>query len=200
MRLRPDQMGHGLKDVQAVGASVLLATFADGHKRLWNLRDLGEPYGVFEPLLADPALFRRFTVLDGGSGLAWPNGADVDADQLYHSGRAVYVVTMDYDAASDTLLASFRPTAGTVDVEPVCPGLSFTHDLNAQEWVGFQCAGFSTRIKDESWLGALPSQPLFFALDEPGESRTLRQALLDAAEHFLGRDGAHEPGLALAAR
>jgi len=44
-----------------------------------------EPYlhgPIFEPLRADPALFRALQV-DGGT-VAWPNGADIDPDVLFH--------------------------------------------------------------------------------------------------------------------
>jgi hypothetical protein len=44
-----------------------------------------EPYlhgPVFEPIRAEPALFRSMQV-EGGT-VAWPNGADIDPDVLYY--------------------------------------------------------------------------------------------------------------------
>jgi hypothetical protein len=67
------------------GHRVRLA-FSDGSSREI---DLG-PYlrgPVFEPLRADPDLFRQVRVDDELGTIVWPNGADIDPDVLYHGRR-----------------------------------------------------------------------------------------------------------------
>jgi hypothetical protein len=55
--------------------------FTNGMQRDMDL----EPYlhgPIFEPIRADPALFRTLRV-EGGT-VVWPNRADIDPDVLYH--------------------------------------------------------------------------------------------------------------------
>lgn len=57
--------------------------FSDGTSREIDL----EPYlhgPVFEPLRADPRLFRAVRVDPRMKTLVWDNGADIDPDVLYH--------------------------------------------------------------------------------------------------------------------
>jgi hypothetical protein len=64
------------------GFSVRLA-FTDGSERVVDLA----PYlrgPVFEPLVADPTLFRQVQVDSELGTIVWPNGADIDPDVLYH--------------------------------------------------------------------------------------------------------------------
>lgn len=107
VRLRPDQLGHRITSAEPRGATSVLVAFADGQKRLWDLRDMGGAPGVFGGLLRDPGLFARVGIAPGGEGLAWPNGADVDADVMYHAGQAVRVLSTDYDPGDDSLFVSF---------------------------------------------------------------------------------------------
>jgi hypothetical protein len=56
-------------------------TFTDGTRRVVDL----EPYlhgPIFEPIRGDATLFRS-AFIDNGT-IAWPNGADIDPDVLYH--------------------------------------------------------------------------------------------------------------------
>ena len=43
---------------------------------------------IFEPIRNDPALFRAMMVEEGT--IAWPNGADIDPDVLYHGLRPAW--------------------------------------------------------------------------------------------------------------
>ncbi len=64
------------------GFSVRLA-FTDDTERVVDLA----PYlrgPVFEPLVADPALFRAVQVDPQLGTIVWPNGADIDPDVLYY--------------------------------------------------------------------------------------------------------------------
>jgi uncharacterized protein DUF2442 len=60
--------------------------FADGSCRRVDL----EPYlrgPIFEPLRRDPAAFRAVRVDAELGTIAWPNGADLDPDVLFHGRR-----------------------------------------------------------------------------------------------------------------
>jgi Protein of unknown function (DUF2442) len=72
-------------EVEPLGGFVLRLRFNDGSERVVDLEDdLWGP--VFEPLKADPALFRAVE-LDGAT-IYWPNGADMDPDVLHGSEKA----------------------------------------------------------------------------------------------------------------
>jgi Protein of unknown function (DUF2442) len=69
-------------DVEPLDGFVLQLRFNDGSERVIDFED--ELYGpVFEPLKADPDLFRAVRI--DGPTIAWPNGADVDPDVLHGS-------------------------------------------------------------------------------------------------------------------
>jgi hypothetical protein len=64
------------------GYSVRLG-FTDGSEKVVDLA----PYlrgPIFEPLIADSALFRAVRVDPQLGTIVWPNGADIDPDVLYH--------------------------------------------------------------------------------------------------------------------
>ncbi len=66
--------------------------FTDGSQREINLA----PYlqgPIFEPIRNDPLLFRSMRV-EGGT-IAWPNGADIDPDVLYHGLKPAWAATSD---------------------------------------------------------------------------------------------------------
>lgn len=61
---------------------VVLVTFTDGTSREMDLeRYLHGP--IFEPIRS-PESFRQITVDPVAGTIAWPNGADIDPDVLYH--------------------------------------------------------------------------------------------------------------------
>jgi hypothetical protein len=69
-------------EVEPLDGFVLRLRFNDGSERVIDFED--ELYGpVFEPLKADPALFRSVRI--EGPTIAWPNGADIDPDVLHGS-------------------------------------------------------------------------------------------------------------------
>jgi len=71
-------------DVEPLDRFKLRLCFNDGRKRIVDLED--ELWGpVFEPLKADPELFRQVRVDDEIGTIVWPNGADMDPDVLHGS-------------------------------------------------------------------------------------------------------------------
>jgi hypothetical protein len=69
-------------DVETLGGFVLRLRFNDESERVIDFED--ELYGpIFEPLKADPELFRAVKI--EGDSIAWPNGADIDPDVLHGS-------------------------------------------------------------------------------------------------------------------
>lgn len=187
LTLRPDQLGHRVEDVRTEGETVVVASFTDGEKRLWDLAEEREPLGVFGALLVNADLFRQVKMTRHGRAIEWPNGADADADWLYHAGRAIRVVSMTYNRTDDSLSASFRPDySGQIEADPVAEDLAYMYDHVLKEWVGFHCEAFSRHVGDDAWLDSLPASADFFALAEPRRNKSLREVLTDARDTFLG--------------
>jgi hypothetical protein len=71
-------------DVEPLDGFSLQLRFSDGAERVVDLAE--ELWGpVFEPLKADPALFRQVRVDEEIGTIVWPNGADMDPDVLHGS-------------------------------------------------------------------------------------------------------------------
>ena len=73
-------------EVEALEGFSLRLRFNDGSERTLDLEpELWGP--VFEPLKADPDLFRQVRVDPELGTIVWPNGADMDPDVLHGSRR-----------------------------------------------------------------------------------------------------------------
>lgn len=71
-----------IRSVEALEGFVLRLTFIDGTERTVDLEaDLWGP--MFEPLRANPGLFRQVRVDEELGTIVWPNGADMDPDVLH---------------------------------------------------------------------------------------------------------------------
>lgn len=71
-----------MRAVKPLEGYVVHVTFTDGSERDINLEKY--LYGpAFEQIRTDKNFFRQVFVGDGKT-LAWPNGADIDPDVLYH--------------------------------------------------------------------------------------------------------------------
>jgi len=72
-----------IQGVETLGEFQVRLSLTDGSSRELDL----EPYlngPVFEPLRADPALFKAVRVDEQLGTIVWPNGADIDPDVLIH--------------------------------------------------------------------------------------------------------------------
>jgi len=73
-------------EVKPLEGFTLRLRFSDDAERVVNLAE--ELWGpVFEPLRADPGLFRQVRVDDELGTIVWPNGADMDPDVLHGSRK-----------------------------------------------------------------------------------------------------------------
>jgi hypothetical protein len=73
--------------VEALHGFVLRLSFSDGTARELDVEEfLRGP--VFEPLRADPELFRKVRVQSGA--IVWPNGADMDPVVLHGSAEPAW--------------------------------------------------------------------------------------------------------------
>jgi hypothetical protein len=71
-----------IRSVEPLDGFILRLSFDDGTKRDVDVE--GELWGpMFEPLRADPDLFRRVRVDEELGTIVWPNGADMDPDVLH---------------------------------------------------------------------------------------------------------------------
>lgn len=71
-----------ITDVQVVSGFTVRLTFDDGSVRVVDLQPLLRG-PMFAELKADPELFAEVSVDDELGTIAWPNGADMDADVLH---------------------------------------------------------------------------------------------------------------------
>jgi hypothetical protein len=71
-----------IRSVEPLDGFVLRLSFDDGTEREVDLA--GELWGLmFEPLRANPNLFRQVRVDEELGTIVWPNGADMDPDVLH---------------------------------------------------------------------------------------------------------------------
>jgi hypothetical protein len=81
-----------IRSVEPLDGFILRLTFDDGTKRDVDLE--GELWGpMFEPLRADPDLFRQVRVDEELGTIVWPNGADMDPDVLHGDFEAAEAST-----------------------------------------------------------------------------------------------------------
>lgn len=64
--------------------------FTNGEQRDIDLAPYISHGPIFAPVRSDTAFFQAVCV-DGGT-LAWPNGADIDPDILYHGGTPPWAI------------------------------------------------------------------------------------------------------------
>ncbi len=69
-------------EVEVASGFVVRLTFDDGSVRVLDVEPLLRG-PVFEPIRADPRLFAEVFVDRELGTIAWPNGADMDADVLH---------------------------------------------------------------------------------------------------------------------
>lgn len=69
--------------VKVIGPTSLWISFSDGTSASVDLRDRLAWTGLFATLRAEPSAFAAATVDRERCVVCWPNGADIDSDQLY---------------------------------------------------------------------------------------------------------------------
>lgn len=74
--------------VRALPPTSLQLTFSDGLVATVDLRDRIAWTGVFAALRSEPGLFAAAAVDPERGVVAWPNGADLDSDQLHAWAQA----------------------------------------------------------------------------------------------------------------
>ena len=76
-----------LLKVESVSHLNLLLTYETGEVKLFDVA----PYanGSWYGELQNPSYFRAVHLLDGGTGIEWPNGQDIAPHELYELGKPV---------------------------------------------------------------------------------------------------------------
>ncbi len=83
-----------IRSVEPLEGFALRLSFDDGTEREVDLEpELWGP--VFEPLRANPDLFRQVRVDDELGTIVWPNGADMDPDVLHGDFEPAEPATTD---------------------------------------------------------------------------------------------------------
>jgi hypothetical protein len=71
-----------LINVNVHGRNALMLTFSDGSSGVWSAVEVIARNTVLTGPLADPNYFAR-AFIEGGEGLAWPNGLEFSATALH---------------------------------------------------------------------------------------------------------------------
>ena len=79
-------MFHKVQSIKALPAFVLLAHFADGSDKLYDMKRLFVPYPIFKSFETVPGLFQLAKVDIGGYGIVWNEDIDIDAEEIYQNG------------------------------------------------------------------------------------------------------------------
>jgi len=73
-----------VQSIEPLEMPLMRVYFRNGEQRVIDLTPYIASGPIFEPVRNDPTFFRSARV-EGGT-IAWPNGADIDPDVLYHAG------------------------------------------------------------------------------------------------------------------
>jgi hypothetical protein len=86
-----------LLEIRALPGFVLRGRFADGSILDWDIRQyIEESTGELIKPLKDFSYFSQVS-LEGSGLIHWPNGLDLDADELYSSGTPTQTPESDND-------------------------------------------------------------------------------------------------------
>lgn len=78
-----------VRKVKALPDYLLFAEFADGEKRLYDIKPLFEQIPAFNELKRIYGLFKQAQPDTGGHGIVWNDNVDLDADEVYDYGAVI---------------------------------------------------------------------------------------------------------------
>lgn len=79
-------MFHKIVSVAALPNFELLAHFAEGVAKVYDMKPLMEKMEVFSALRSTPALFEQAFVDPGGYGISWNDDIDLDSSEIWENG------------------------------------------------------------------------------------------------------------------
>ena len=82
-------MFHKLASVKAISDYRLIAQFADGTVKIYDVKPLFERWEAFRELKNAPELFYDVKVDTGGYGIVWNDELDLSCDELFENGIEV---------------------------------------------------------------------------------------------------------------
>ena len=94
-------MFHKIKNVTALPDFVVLAHFADGTEKVYDVKPLMKQYEVFRTLEDIPRLFEQVHADVGGYGIVWNEEIDLDAEEIWVNGESVQTPFYGLIALSD---------------------------------------------------------------------------------------------------
>lgn len=97
-------MFHKIVSVSPLPDFQIIARFADGCSKSYDLSPLIHDMQAFHPLSETPGLFEQVSVDPGGYGISWNDEIDLDANEIWAHGTVTHT-------AFDGLL-SFSDAAG----------------------------------------------------------------------------------------
>ena len=82
-------MYHRLCDVRALPDYLLDATFVDGTRRRYDVKQLFGVIPAFDAMRSTPGLFALARVDTGGYGVVWTDKIDLSSEELWEGGEPV---------------------------------------------------------------------------------------------------------------
>lgn len=82
-------MFHKIKSITPEANFTLLAHFADGQAKRYDVKPLFERVPAFRALAAAPSLFDQVCVDHGGYGISWNDDLDLAGDELWANGQPI---------------------------------------------------------------------------------------------------------------
>lgn len=80
-------MFHKIKTVAALPNYVLLAHFADGSEKKYDMKPLMREHEIFRIFKTVPGLFEQVRADVGGYGIVWNEDIDLDAEEIWVNGK-----------------------------------------------------------------------------------------------------------------
>ena len=80
-------MFHKIKTVAALPNYVLLAHFADGSEKKYDMKPLMREHEIFRTFETVPGLFEQVRADVGGYGVVWNEDIDLDAEEIWVNGK-----------------------------------------------------------------------------------------------------------------
>lgn len=103
-------MFHKIASIYPLEEMHLLAFFADGRARLYDMTPLVKKRAAFKPLEKE-SVFHHVRVDAGGYGISWNDDIDLSSNEIYENGIPVNIAAMGRQVLLDSVVAA-RQEAG----------------------------------------------------------------------------------------
>ena len=75
--------------VRAAEDYTLIVDFANGERKIYDVKPLFDEFAAFRPLMNNHGLFESVRVDAGGYGIVWNDEIDLSCNELYFGGQSL---------------------------------------------------------------------------------------------------------------